>query len=64
MSRRVHAEIGKQSPKTLLDAFERYIEGYMTLFDANKVSDSGLNTQKVSKSVIYPSTPYIAFKNV
>ena len=31
---RSQSEIGKQSPKTLLDAFERYIEGYMTLFDA------------------------------
>ncbi len=26
-------EVGKQSHKTLLDVFERYIEGYMTLFD-------------------------------
>ena len=24
-------EIGKQSPKTLLDVFERYIERYLTL---------------------------------
>ena len=30
----VLSEIGKQSPKTLLDAFERYIEGYITLSDA------------------------------
>ena len=30
----VQGEIGKQSPKTLLDAFGRYIEGNMTLFDA------------------------------
>ena len=27
------AEVGKQSQKTLLDVFERYIQGYMTLFD-------------------------------
>ena len=27
------AEVGKQSKKTLLDIFGRYIEGYMTLFD-------------------------------
>ena len=26
-------EVGKQSKKTLLDIFGRYIEGYMTLFD-------------------------------
>ena len=26
-------EVGKQSRKTLLDVFERYTEGYMTLFD-------------------------------
>ena len=26
-------EVGKQSKKTLLDVFERYIEEYMTLFD-------------------------------
>ena len=29
-----YTEVGKQSHKTLLDVFERYIEGYMTLFDA------------------------------
>ena len=27
-------ETGKQSKKTLLDIFERYIEEYMTFFDA------------------------------
>ena len=27
------SEVGKQSKKTLLDIFGRYIEGYMTLFD-------------------------------
>ena len=27
------SEIGKKSPKSLLDAFERYIEGHTTLFD-------------------------------
>ena len=27
-------EVAKQSKKTLLDLFERYIEDYMTLFDA------------------------------
>ena len=27
------AEVGKQSHKTRLDVFERYIQGYMTLFD-------------------------------
>ena len=31
--RRGHAETGKQSKKTLLDLFERYIERYMTLFE-------------------------------
>ena len=31
---RARAEVGKQSKNTLLDIFERYIEGYMTLFDA------------------------------
>ena len=29
----LQAEVGKQSHKTLLDVFERYIQGYMTLFD-------------------------------
>ena len=28
------SEAGKQSEKTLLDTFERYLEGYITLFDA------------------------------
>ena len=31
---RTLSEVGKQSRKTLLYIFERYIEGYMTLFDA------------------------------
>ena len=29
----LYSEVGKQSNKTLLDIFGRYIEGYMTLFD-------------------------------
>ena len=29
-----HSEVAKQSHKTLLDIFERYIKGYITLFDA------------------------------
>ena len=28
------SEAGKQSENTLLDTFERYLEGYTTLFDA------------------------------
>ena len=30
----LQAEAAKQSPKTLLHIFGRYVEGYMTLFDA------------------------------
>ena len=31
--RQLKAEAGKQSKKTLLDVFERYLERHMTLFD-------------------------------
>ena len=37
-------EARKQSMKTLLDIFERYLEEYMTLLTLYKVSNSGLNT--------------------